>query len=203
LTRMYGPAVRRKRFSSSCRFAVSHQCIRPLIGACAPGHHGYQRACVLITGQASSRPFGSPVFASVGKTVPPSLLILSRTSAGNRIWCYVIACSLSVQFLCSCQEAVPSSRPAVLSGRGAQGPSSLAVALTSPLAQRFQARLDGTEHGATLKQVGASSSPVPASYASGAGARPDHSISGPSQGGRVASMRATTLRSRSRSFTRA
>jgi hypothetical protein len=24
--------------------AVLHQCIRPLIGACAPGHHGYQRA---------------------------------------------------------------------------------------------------------------------------------------------------------------
>jgi hypothetical protein len=36
-------------------FAVLHQCIRRLIGAvCAPGHHGYQRACVLITGQASS-----------------------------------------------------------------------------------------------------------------------------------------------------
>src|ERR1700758_5775545 len=33
--------------------AVLHQCIRPLIGAFAPGHHGYQRACVLITGQAS------------------------------------------------------------------------------------------------------------------------------------------------------
>jgi hypothetical protein len=94
---MYGPAVRRKRFSSSCRFSVSHQCIRPLIRACAPGHHGYQRACVLITGQASSRPFGSPVFANVEKTVPPSLLILSRTSAGNRMWCYVIACSLSVR----------------------------------------------------------------------------------------------------------
>src|SRR5262249_55542845 len=31
--------------------AVSHQCIRPLIGACcAPGHHGYQRACDLISG---------------------------------------------------------------------------------------------------------------------------------------------------------
>jgi len=31
--------------------AVLHQCIRPLIGAfCAPGHHGYQRACDLITG---------------------------------------------------------------------------------------------------------------------------------------------------------
>jgi hypothetical protein len=35
--------------------AVLHQCIRPLIGAfCAPGHHGYQRACDLISGQAST-----------------------------------------------------------------------------------------------------------------------------------------------------
>jgi hypothetical protein len=35
--------------------AVLHQCIRPLIGARgAPGHHGYQRACDLITGQAST-----------------------------------------------------------------------------------------------------------------------------------------------------
>jgi hypothetical protein len=84
LTRMYGPAVRCKRFSSSCRFAVLHQCIRPLIGAFAPGHHGYQRVCVLISGQASSGgPFGSPVFACAGKTDPPSLLILSQTSAGN------------------------------------------------------------------------------------------------------------------------
>ena len=34
--------------------AVLHQCIRPLIGAfAAPGHHGYQRACDLISGQAS------------------------------------------------------------------------------------------------------------------------------------------------------
>jgi len=32
-----------------------HQCIRPLIGACcAPGHHGYQRAFELISGQASN-----------------------------------------------------------------------------------------------------------------------------------------------------
>src|ERR1700730_2515477 len=52
--------------------AVLHQCIRPLIGACAPGHHGYQRACDLITGQASTGPFGSPGFACAGKTDPPS-----------------------------------------------------------------------------------------------------------------------------------
>jgi len=49
----------------------------------APGHHGYQRACVLISGQASTGPSGSPVFACAGKTDPPSLLILSQTSAGN------------------------------------------------------------------------------------------------------------------------
>src|SRR6516225_4219779 len=29
---------------------VLHQCIRSLIGACAPGHHGYQRACDLLSG---------------------------------------------------------------------------------------------------------------------------------------------------------
>src|SRR6266581_4139832 len=53
--------------------AVLHQCIRPLIGACcAPGHHGYQRAFERISGQASNGPFGSPVFACVGKTDPPS-----------------------------------------------------------------------------------------------------------------------------------
>src|SRR6516164_2537127 len=53
---------------------VLRQCIRPLIGACwAPGHHGYQRAFELISGQASNRPFGSPVFACGGKTDPPLL----------------------------------------------------------------------------------------------------------------------------------
>ena len=41
----------------------------------APDHHGYQRACVLINGQASTGPCGSPVFACAGKTVPPFLLI--------------------------------------------------------------------------------------------------------------------------------
>src|SRR6516165_3206121 len=48
---------------------VLHQCIRTLLGAhCAPGHHGYQRACDLISGQASTGPLGPPVFASAGKT---------------------------------------------------------------------------------------------------------------------------------------
>src|SRR6202171_6421442 len=71
---MVRPCVARG-FRRSVGSSVLHQCIRPLIGACAPGHHGYQRACVLISGQASSGPFGSPVFACAGKTGPPSLLI--------------------------------------------------------------------------------------------------------------------------------
>src|ERR1700687_5555970 len=108
---MVRPCVARG-FRRSVGSSVLHQCIRPLIGACAPGHHGYQRACVLISGQASSGPFGSPVFACAGKTGPPSLLILSQTSAGNGICYFIITCSLSVQFLCSCPEAGPSSRPA-------------------------------------------------------------------------------------------
>src|ERR1700674_2113168 len=97
---MVRPCVARG-FRRSVGSSVLHQCIRPLIGACAPGHHGYQRACVLISGQASSGPFGSPVFACAGKTGPPSLLILSQTSAGNGICYFIITCSLSVQFLCS------------------------------------------------------------------------------------------------------
>src|ERR1022692_410105 len=81
---MYGPAVRCKWILPSWRLAVLHQCIRPLIGACcAPGHHGYQRACDLISGKASSGPFGSSVFACSGKTEPPSRFILSQTSAGR------------------------------------------------------------------------------------------------------------------------
>ena len=56
---------------------------RPFVGAWAPGHHGYQRACDLISGKASTGPFGSPVFAHAGKTEPPSRLILSQTSAGK------------------------------------------------------------------------------------------------------------------------
>jgi hypothetical protein len=89
-------------------FAVLHQCIRLLIGACcAPSHHGYQRACGLIKCQASTGPFVPPVFACAGKTDPPSRLILSQTPAGKRLWDYVIDSSLScvyfMQFLCSCR----------------------------------------------------------------------------------------------------
>jgi hypothetical protein len=66
--------------------AVLHQCIRPLTGAFyAPGHHGYQRACDLISGQDLNGPSGSPVLACAGKTDPPSRFSSSRRPRQVRI----------------------------------------------------------------------------------------------------------------------
>jgi len=87
MTLMYGPAVHRKRFSSICRLAVLHQCIRPLIGACC----AVLRAIMDISAPAVSLPdrpqagpFGSPGFACARNTGPPSHFILSQTSVGKR-----------------------------------------------------------------------------------------------------------------------
>jgi len=50
--------------------AVLHQCIRSLIGArCAPDHHGYQRACVLISGQASTGHSGHQCSHAPGRPI--------------------------------------------------------------------------------------------------------------------------------------
>ena len=152
---MYGPAARCKRFSSICRFAVLHQCIRPLIGAFAPGHHGFQRACVLINGQASIGPFGSPVFACTGKTDPPSLLI----PLADLGWKLLIGL---------CHRLLPHFRPVPLFG---QAPF-LRPGLQMSIASRAEAvkagrrawlaagsgvarlRLDRADHGARIKRVG-------------------------------------------------
>ena len=67
---------------------------------CAPGHHGYQRACDLISGQASTGPFGSPVFACAGKTDPPSLRYPLADLGGITLVRYGIVL-LVAHFLCS------------------------------------------------------------------------------------------------------
>jgi hypothetical protein len=110
---------------------VLHQCIRPLIGACgAPGHHGYQRAFELISGQASNGPFGSPVFACAGKTDPP---LLSQSS--RRPWrVRVLVTSSIVSSLRPVPLFVPGGRsfvPACARRRAARkGPSRPAVVLS-------------------------------------------------------------------------
>ena len=63
---------------------LMHQCIRPLIGGvCAPGHHGYQRACDLITGQASTGHLGHQCSHAPGRPILHLVFILSQTSAGK------------------------------------------------------------------------------------------------------------------------
>jgi len=51
----------------------------------APGHHGYQRAVDLISGQTLIGPFGSPVFDRARKTGSPSRRYFSQTSAGKAL----------------------------------------------------------------------------------------------------------------------
>jgi len=62
---------------------VSHQCIRPRIGADAPGHHGNPRTPDLITGHASKGYLGSSVLGCAGKTICPSTLFSRGTSVGR------------------------------------------------------------------------------------------------------------------------
>jgi hypothetical protein len=93
--------------------AVLHQCIRPLIGACcAPGHHGYQRACELIGGQARTGHSGHQ-----GPHAPGSPILHRRLIPLADLGGYGMSVTSSIAphfalFLCSCLTVVPSSRPA-------------------------------------------------------------------------------------------
>src|SRR6516162_1525532 len=49
----------------------------------APGHHGYQRACELISGQASAGQMGHQGSQAPGRPNLHLLSILSQTSAGK------------------------------------------------------------------------------------------------------------------------
>jgi hypothetical protein len=76
MTHMYGPAARLQEVFVDLVVSGLASMYPVSSWSCfAPDHHGYQRACVLISGQASIGPCGSPVFACAGKTGPPSLLI--------------------------------------------------------------------------------------------------------------------------------
>jgi len=66
---MYGPAVRRKRFR---RVGGERSCINVSglwLERCAPGHHGYQRACDLVSGQASTGHSGHQCSHAPGRPI--------------------------------------------------------------------------------------------------------------------------------------
>src|SRR5882724_1980178 len=90
---MYGPAVRCKRFRrSGVSGLASMYPVSDWNSLCAgPSWISARMRSHYRTGLIG--PFGSPVFACAGKTDPPSLLILSQTSAGEGVWRHhVIAC---------------------------------------------------------------------------------------------------------------
>src|ERR1700716_1362779 len=51
----------------------------------APDHHGYQRACVLISGQASTGHSGHQCSHAPGRPILHLFLFLSQTSAGEYV----------------------------------------------------------------------------------------------------------------------
>src|SRR4029077_5155315 len=94
-------------------------CIRHLIGAFAPGHHGYQRACVRTRSEDRTSISSHPL-ADLGWKL---VITLSHSSLSSY---------RSVPLFEP--RAVPSSRPAERRSRRAQGRSRPAVALGLRLA---------------------------------------------------------------------
>src|SRR5215471_17962140 len=149
LTRMYGPAVRCKRFRRSGRYGLASMYPASAWSVLCSGPSWDQRACDLISGQASTGPFGSPVFACAGKTDLHRRLILSQTSAGrlftSSIAPYLMAVPL---FAPGGRSFVPALR---VQTRRAQG--TVKVGRRAGLASRFHVArpyLDGPEHGARM-----------------------------------------------------
>ena len=131
-----------------------HQCIRPLIGAFAPGHHGYQRAGDLISGQASTGHSGHQCSHAPGRPIL-HLFVSSRRPRQASTRSYFITRSSSHwvplfvpedgSFVPARTSSNASRAGAVKAGRRADLTPRTAVA---------RPRLDGAEHGARIKRVG-------------------------------------------------
>ena len=121
----------------------------------APDHHGYQRACDLISGQASSWTIRVTSVRVRREDRSPFRLILSQTSAGKGLLATSSIVSLlgavpwfapgGCSFVPACSLQSAPRAGAVKAGRRAY------VAACSSVARP---RLDGAEHGARIKQVG-------------------------------------------------
>src|ERR1700676_1130189 len=121
----------------------------------APDHHGYQRACVLISRQASTGPFGSPVFACAGKPDPPSLL----TPLADLGWKLLIGLrhrllliSRSSFVRAKGRSFVPARRASIASRAGAVKAGRRAWLAAGSRVARL--RLGGTGHRARVKRGG-------------------------------------------------
>jgi hypothetical protein len=124
LTQMYGPAVRCKRFVDLVVSGLASMYPVSSWSRFAPDHHGYQRACVLISGQASTGHRGHQCSHAPGRPI----LHLYLSSRRPRLETVDrVTSSLAphiVQFLCSSQG--PFLRPGPqnvdrVARRGGQG----------------------------------------------------------------------------------
>src|ERR1700736_2591115 len=109
LTRMYGPAVRCKRFVDLVVSGLASMYPVSSWSCFAPDHHGYQRACDLINGQAStghpghqcSHWPGRPILHLYLSSPTPRLETIDRVAAS--------LAPHTAQFVCSSRG--PSLRP--------------------------------------------------------------------------------------------
>ena len=118
---------------------------------CAPGHHGHQRAYVLISGQTSSGPFGSPGFACAVKTDPPSRLEPLADLGGKR---ESDATSSLPSFIGAVPLFVPLGSFLRPGPQSCRAPRAGAVKTGRPRRPPTGLGLDGSEHGVTVMQVG-------------------------------------------------
>jgi hypothetical protein len=121
----------------------------------APDHHGYQRACDLINGQASTGHPGHQCSHAPGR--PILHLYLSprrpRLETVDGVTSSLAPHTDAVPLFEP--RAVPSSRPAERRSRRAQGRSRPAVALRLAAGSGVaRPRLDRAGHGARIKRVG-------------------------------------------------
>src|SRR5258707_5032460 len=120
----------------------------------APDQYGYQRACDLISGQASTGHSGHQCSHAPGR---PILHLFSFSRRPRRV--RVLITSSIASWLCTVPLFVPGGRSFVptCGCRGAPRAGTVKVGRRACLASRASVarpRLDGPEHGARIKRVG-------------------------------------------------
>ena len=118
----------------------------------APGHHGYQRACVLVNGQASTGHLGHQYSHALGK---PNLHLVSssrrpRLETVDRVTSSLAPHSSFVR--ARGRSFVPAHRTSIASRVGAVKAGRRAWLAAGSGVARL--RLDRAEHGARIKRVG-------------------------------------------------
>ena len=151
---MYGPAVRCKRFRRSGVSGLASMYPVSSWSCFAPDHHGYQRACDLINGQASTGHPGHQCSHAPGRPNPISSHPLAdlgwKLLIGLRHRLLLMSRSSFVR--AKGRSFVPAFRTSIASGAGAFKAGRRARLAAGSGVARL--RLDRAEHGAKIKRVG-------------------------------------------------